>query len=179
LVAAQLRAAIRSLSLADCGVDVMMSGSNRVLRDAESNAYFITLLLARLDPHTRSLEYASAGHEYGLVFDRAGELRAELRGTGLPLGTLDDDTRYVADAITLVPGDLVVLITDGVREAHSSGGALFGMERCKAVVRTHRQAPAPRIAVLLGEAVRAHCRPDSPPDDVTAVVIQVSDDAAT
>src|SRR5205807_2036715 len=78
-----------------------------------SECRFVTLLLTRLHPLTRSLVYAGAGHWPGYVLDAQGEVRALLPSTAIPLG-LDPAGDIASEpALTLEPGDLVLMLTDG------------------------------------------------------------------
>jgi len=172
MLVAEARAYLRAAALTQADVGQMLSFTNRRLAEDITDDYFVTLLLARLDPHTRSLEHTSAGHPLGYVLDPRGEVRATLGTTGLPLG-IDPAGDYPAPpALTLEPGDLVLLLTDGLLEARAPEGAAFG-EQVLEAVRANRSRPAREIVVVLHEAVRAFCRGLPIPDDVTAVVIKV------
>jgi sigma-B regulation protein RsbU (phosphoserine phosphatase) len=75
--------------------------------------------------------------------------------------------------LSLHAGDLVLLPTDGVTDALSAAGEAFGIDRMLDVVRTHRQQPARQIVDTLYQAVRAHCHPGQPHDDITALILKV------
>ncbi len=124
-----------------------------------------------LDPSTRSLNYTSAGHLPGYVLDRRGQVRLILHSTGLPLG-IDRQAKFPASTVSLEAGDLVLLITDGITEAASPDGELYGMERTLCLVRQHQQQPPDEILTALFAAVNDysnnHCL-----DDLTAVIIKV------
>ena len=133
---------------------------------------YITLFLGRLDPGTRELVYASAGHPPGCILGADGAVKAHLKRTGIPLG-LRAATEYTsAPALTLVPGDLFVLLTDGIEEASSPTGELFGAERALDVVRAHRDKPARAIVEILYAATRAFAQGAAQLDDITAIVVK-------
>ena len=92
----------------------------------------------------------------------------------------------------LAPGELLLLITDGMVEAHGADGALFGTDRLLDVVRTHQNQTARTIVDALYSAVRLYCGPQAQLDDMTVIIIkslpsvetgctgaQFQDDAAT
>jgi serine phosphatase RsbU (regulator of sigma subunit) len=116
--------------------------------------------------------YSSAGHPTGFVLDSSGEVKMRLSSTGGPLGISSSDAFPAAPAIPLAPGDLVLLITDGVLEAMSPDRGLFGQERALAIVRAHRQHHAQDIANALCRAARAFYEGEPQRDDMTAVVIK-------
>jgi hypothetical protein len=79
----------------------------------------------------------------GHVLDRAGAVRVQLRSTAMPLA-VRPDTRYeAAPPVALRGGEAVVLLTDGVLEAHGPDEEhLFGVDRTLDLVRAHRDRPA-------------------------------------
>ena len=87
--------------------------------------YFVTLLLARLDPGRRSVVYCNAGHWPGYVLGPDGEVRATLPSTNIPLGLLMTSEFPSQPAIPLQPGERVFLFTDGLIEAQSGGRGLL------------------------------------------------------
>jgi PAS domain S-box-containing protein len=172
LLMAETRAYLRALARTDRDVGKVLAQVNRhVAEDAGED--FVTLVLARLDPRTRSLAYSSAGHLPVYVLDSRGEVRTTLRSTALPLG-LDAAGAFPGTvALTLAPGDLVLLLTDGITEAFSPDGRLFGMGRVLSSVRAHQGRSAAGIVAALFDEVHAFSQGPQA-DDMTAVVIKVS-----
>jgi len=80
-----------------------------------------------------------------------------------------------ANPITLDPGDIVVLLTDGLQEAMSPAHEQFGRDRVLEVVRAHRTRKAAQIVESLYLAVCDFSQREKPADDVTAIVIKVED----
>jgi sigma-B regulation protein RsbU (phosphoserine phosphatase) len=68
---------------------------------------------------------------------------------------------------------LVLLLTDGIFEATSPAGELFGMERVFDVIRRGRHGSAREIVEQLHAAAREFCRGRPQQDDITAVVVKV------
>src|SRR5262249_5242083 len=116
LLAATTRAYLRAQALAQADLGALLGQVDSWLRADMEGGWFGTLLLARLDPRQGTLVYANAAHATGYVLDGAGRVRAELRSTGLPLGILPDGDYPTTEALALSPGDLVLLLTDGVEE---------------------------------------------------------------
>jgi phosphoserine phosphatase RsbU/P len=134
---------------------------------------FVTLLLAKLHPATRMLVYANAGHPAGFVLSPQGQVRAELKRTGIPLG-LNPDLEYQSAApLLLAAGEIVVLLTDGVDEAMSPQDEFFGSERALQIIRQHRDESAARIVDRLYQAVRDFAQGQPQHDDFTLIVIRV------
>ena len=136
--------------------------------------HFVTAVLASLDPIRRTVTYASAGHPSALLIGASGEVRADLTSLDLPIG-LDPDHRFQSSSVTsLLPGDTLVLISDGIVEAMRQDGTLFGKSRVIELVRQQREQSAQTIVATLIRAARTHCAPQSPADDLTVVVVKVA-----
>jgi sigma-B regulation protein RsbU (phosphoserine phosphatase) len=95
---------------------------------------FVTAFYGIYDPHTRALTYASAGHNPPrLKRCIDGTLDLLDGATALPLGIFAEQ-RYPERTYNLVPGDQVVLYTDGITEAQNEYGEMFGMARLDKVL---------------------------------------------
>jgi hypothetical protein len=119
--------AIRTLAAEDLQPGALMTRLNRQVVAARSGG-FITCLCAVL-ALDGTLTLANAGH---LAPYRNGE-EVELE-FGLPLG-LTDVPEYEQTTLELQIGDRITLMTDGVVEAQSESGELFGFDRTKAISR--------------------------------------------
>jgi serine phosphatase RsbU (regulator of sigma subunit) len=173
LLMATTRAYLRALALTNARVGDILYMANRALAADVDDGRFVTLFMAHLDPATRTLVYANAGHPPGYILGHDGSVRAVLGSTGIPLGIMDEAKYAEADAIKLEHGDHVLLLTDGIFEANGTDGTAFGTERAIEVVRAHREEPAGRIVEALHQAVRDFVGTDNLIDDVTSLVIKV------
>jgi serine/threonine protein kinase/serine phosphatase RsbU (regulator of sigma subunit) len=172
LLMAETRASLRALALTCSDVGTLLSLTNRLLaRRDPGPGHFVTLLLMELDPLTRSLVYASAGHCPGQVLDRHGHVKAVLASTGCPLGLGVEDEVPAGPTVPLDPGDLVFLFTDGIVEGASAEGKLFGLDRALGVVRAQRHETPEGILEALFQAVGDFCEHQFQ-DDMTAVVLK-------
>lgn len=162
---------LRGVALTVSNVSRLLTLTNECLCTHQPTCHFVTAFLMTIDRDNCSLNYSSAGHLPGYILDQRGATRAILRSTGMPLG-LDPVTDFPSSSILLEPGDLVLLITDGVTEAASPDRELFGMERALCVVREHRHLTPDEIITHLFAAVTDHAK-DNCIDDMTAVVIKV------
>jgi serine phosphatase RsbU (regulator of sigma subunit)/anti-sigma regulatory factor (Ser/Thr protein kinase) len=112
----------------------VLTRANELLVDEMPAHMFVTCLYAVLNPATGRLRYANAGHNVPYVNTEAGV--TELRATGMPLGLLPG-MEYEEKEATLAPGEIVLLHSDGLAEAHNGDREMFGF---------------PRVAALTGEA---------------------------
>jgi PAS domain S-box-containing protein len=178
LLMASTHAYLRSLAHTSSDVGEILRIANTVLAKETEDDRFVTVLLGRLDPATRRFDYCSAGHPPGYVFNAAGEVTSCLRSTSIALGILPHAEFAAAGPVQLAPGDLLLLMTDGVLEALSPAGEAFGAERMLQVVRGYRHRPACGIVEGLCRAVLDFSGREKPIDDVTALVLKVNDDAS-
>jgi serine phosphatase RsbU (regulator of sigma subunit) len=172
LLMAEMRAYLRALLLTHGDVGAAVTLLNRALA-ADTDDRFATLLLARFDPGGRSFTYVSAGHMTGYVLDPSGAVRLPLPATQMPLGVLPDTAFDAGPPLTLEPGELVLLVTDGLVEAHTAEQVLFGSERLLEFVQAHHRRSAREILEALFAAVPAFCGSAGPGDDMTAIVVKV------
>jgi PAS domain S-box-containing protein len=172
MIMAEARAYLRILASRREDPGEILTLANHVIAE-DMGDRFVTLLLARLDPRSRTLVYSSAGHPAAYVLAAAGTIKARLPRTGMALG-LQPDTLYpTSPEIPLLPGDLLLFITDGIEESSPDETQLFGADRVLEVVREHRHQPAQQIVNAMYQAARAFSRGTPQQDDLTAVVIKV------
>lgn len=172
LLMATTRAYVQSLTEIHADPGAVLTSVNRFLGREIADDRFVTLWLARLDPPARSLVYASAGHEcYWL--DAAGGLKEKLTGTALPLGIDAAEVVPTAPTIVLAPGDLVLLLTDGLIDTPSPSGERFGLQRALAAVRLNQRRPAAEVVEAIFAASRDFLQGVAQEDDSTVVVLKV------
>ena len=94
--------------------EVMRRVNLMLFRDTKDQE-FVTLFYGVLDARNRRLTYSNAGHHPAIVLRPDGQVRL-LSSGGTVLGILDGTT-YNERVIDLVPGDILLLYTDGVVEA--------------------------------------------------------------
>jgi serine phosphatase RsbU (regulator of sigma subunit) len=179
LMICETRAYVRALGLTSTDLGAILRLTNRRLTEDLEIGPFVTLFLARLDPGTRRLAYAGAGHCPGCLLDRAGNTKTVLYGEGLPLGVDPASDFPVSGEIILEPGELLFLYTDGITEACSSSASefFFGIDRAVNIVQAHHlQSPA-MILDALFQAVSDFAQPRGQVDDATAVIVKVEDPA--
>jgi len=117
--------AFRSLALEGLSPGMLLTRLNESLFGA-SHGGFVTCLCGHIS-HKSRLTLASAGHVP--PYRNGEEIPLE---TGLPLGILSD-LEFPETTVELAPGDRTVFVTDGVVEAQSRSGELFGFERTQAI----------------------------------------------
>jgi sigma-B regulation protein RsbU (phosphoserine phosphatase) len=169
---ASTRAYLRAFAQTHTDIGQILTLTNRLVT-ADTGDHFVTVVLATVDTAARTLVYASAGHAEGYILDGAGALKTKLDSTGFPLGIVAKHDYSSSSPIALAPGDLVLLVTDGIVEAHNPDLVDFGTERALDAVRSCRHEPARQIAEHLCAAVRSFAQDLPQDDDMTVVVLKV------
>ncbi len=131
---------------------------------------YVTAFIAALDPATGRVSYTNAGHNAGLLVRADGTVQ-RLEANGMPLG-LFPVVEYERVDVTLGPGDLVVLYTDGITEAANPAGDEFGLDRLQAVVRQYAQEPLVALAGWIETAVEVFADGTPYGDDRTIVMLR-------
>jgi sigma-B regulation protein RsbU (phosphoserine phosphatase) len=126
---------------------------------------FATVFMAVLDPLHGALDYLNAGHEPALIIAPDGSIQ-ELRPTGPALGMIPDADFMAAEA-NLEPGQTFLAFTDGLVEALSPTGEVFGRERLRGVLRGLSATAAPDLVRELWAALKAFARQAEAHDDLT------------
>jgi sigma-B regulation protein RsbU (phosphoserine phosphatase) len=171
LMIATARAYARAYAQSSPDVGFVLECANRVLARDMPDSEFVAMCLAHLEPESGRLTCAAAGHPPPAVFDARGELRARLDCGGLPLG-VTTQTHYAAQQIDLAPGELLVIVTDGLLEARASERDFLGFERLCGIVRHYHALDVRQIVDNLYHAARAFCRGQPQEDDITVMAVR-------
>ncbi|WP_199515520.1 PP2C family protein-serine/threonine phosphatase [Nucisporomicrobium flavum] len=135
---------------------------------------FVTAVLAELDTTTGAYRRIAAGHPAELHLRGDRPMPALPTPTALPLGLGHMLPRPPGvTEVMLEPGDALVLYTDGITEARSADGELFGQDRLAAFVRAEmrRDVPAPELMRHLIHTIVSYENGELR-DDATAALVQ-------
>ena len=166
ILMASLHAAVRIESQNGASVGEVMREINGYIHENSPADKFLTLFYAKLDPDSGRLEYANAGHPPPLVARRSGEM-VRLEAGGLPLGIFSD-AAFEPRAVTLQRGDVLLLYTDGIREAMRESGEEFGESRLIECLTGGPEC----TAAELGERIESALRGFHLTDDRTLVIVK-------
>jgi serine phosphatase RsbU (regulator of sigma subunit) len=142
--------------------------ANRHLSEQFAPPEFVTGLLLQLEVPTGHGAIINAGHPPPLLL-REGTVSILNLSPDAPMG-LSPDTDYRLQAIRLRPGDRLLLLTDGIEEAHDVGSPPFGLDRVADLLRSHADLPPVEFVRLLTKAVTDY-RSGPLADDAPAVCL--------
>jgi PAS domain S-box-containing protein len=176
LIMALTRSYVRSFATLGMDVGEILGRVNRaIIGDLEPERY-VTMLLVRLDVEAASLTYANAGHIPGALLDRSGGMDWIMDATGIPLGVFPDAT-FATRHCQFRTEQILVLGTDGATETSDVDGTEFGRNGVLEYVRRHANETAQEIAAGVYGAARSFGASDDQHDDITSVVIKVTNAA--
>jgi sigma-B regulation protein RsbU (phosphoserine phosphatase) len=145
----------------------LLKSVNQLFYENTPDDRYATLFFAVYDDHSREMEYANCGHNAPLLFRANGSLE-RLTSTSTVIG-LFPDWQCVTRRITLAPGDLLVIYTDGVTEANDAAGKEFGEARLIGTVRACFSLPPARLVASIQNAVQEFSSGEQS-DDLTLVI---------
>jgi adenylate cyclase len=133
---------------------------------------FVTMFAGVLDLATGALFYSNAGHDPPLILREGVEPRELKCDSGPPIGALDD-FKYRVQRWKMVPGEMLLLYTDGVTEAQNAAGGFYGLSRLRQVLEERQSAAgAQEVIELVRNDVRRFVAGGEQSDDLTLLALR-------
>ena len=174
LLMTTVRASLRERILSPGnGPAIVSHVNNSLVKDIEELNLFVTMFYSEIDLSQKRFRWVHAGHEPAIVYDAAGDSFEMLGGDGVPLGVMDN-WDYEEAEIGIDSGQIILIGTDGIKEAYNSHGEYFGNDRLMAVVRDHADKPAKDLLNEIFDALNRFRYPAERLDDETLVIIKVN-----
>jgi sigma-B regulation protein RsbU (phosphoserine phosphatase) len=150
---------------------------NTGIHSVSDGERYVTLLLAEIDTHKRTLSYVNCGHNPALLFRAQTGTLTRMNSSCPPIG-LSPEEICELDSADLMAGDVLVFYTDGVTEAENRFGEEFGMERLSAVVRRGSALSAEGLMTDIFSCAADFCGVAGFNDDVTILVVKCDFDGS-
>jgi serine phosphatase RsbU (regulator of sigma subunit) len=148
---------------------VLTALNNLLAPRLRANHMNAALLFVVIDPHARTLRVANAGMISPLLVTPRGSRFIEVGG--LPLGSFVG-ALYHEEVVSYDPGDALLLVSDGVVEAHDADAELFGFERLEETIAEARPGDVRELVELVLERVQEHMGAAEQHDDITIVAVR-------
>lgn len=172
LLMANLQAMLHVLLPVDITLGEASNRVNDIIYRNTPSDKFITFFWALYDPRNSGFKFVNAGHNPPLWFKDGYDEPKELEEGGLILGAMPTMTPYTEQTITLSPGDLLVLYTDGVTEAMNPERTQeYEEHRLIACIQKHRKGSAGEIMNAIVEDVKNFSH-NIQYDDITLIVVK-------
>jgi sigma-B regulation protein RsbU (phosphoserine phosphatase) len=167
LLMAHAQATLRSLAPGIADTAALIGRMNRLISRSVATGRFITFCYGVLDPAAGTFRYCNAGHNYPYALRPGGALEALKAGGGPGLGMVD---AWDYEEVVLDVGDAAALFfyTDGVTEAASAGGDLYGEKRLQDVLRASEGPASARVSAVV-RSVDAFAAGAPQADDITVL----------
>jgi HAMP domain-containing protein len=167
LVTAKVQASLRTLAMTCSSLSELMTKLNQATCQGATPGMFVSLFLARLDPHRISLEYVNGGHDFPVLY-RDGQIE-HLRNGGLILGVFPDAVYELGVADELERSRLLIY-TDGLVETRNPQDREFGTKALTEIVKMH-DGPADGLLDTLFNEVETFSEGQMAEDDRTAMAL--------
>jgi sigma-B regulation protein RsbU (phosphoserine phosphatase) len=154
--------------------EVVGAVHEQVTRELAELDSFVTLLYARFDLAARRCTLVDCGHTRSVHFRRSSGACALLKGDNLPLGVADREF-FVPLRLTFEPGDVFFFYSDGVIEAESPEGEMYGEDRVVDAVRLGHTLPPAELVAHVRDQVIEFCGGRPPGDDITCLAVCIGD----
>ncbi len=172
LVVAEVRALFRAEILREPDLLTAVAHVHRLIAGDLSTDRFVTDCFAVVSEEQGTVSFLSAGHGPILSYSRARGEVIEHPPHGLPLGFMPEPSYANPTTISLAPGDLFLLLTDGFFEWTNCGGEPFGVERIGEFLAAHHNVSVRSLIDGLRQAVVDFSGGTPQADDLTAIVIR-------
>jgi phosphoserine phosphatase len=172
LTVAQMQAMLRMAFSLGADLDIAFTHVNNLLATILPADRFITAFIGLLDPRAHRIRFHSGGHGPVLFFRAAAGQLDAFAPTSFPLAAMPLATQRPASALEFAPGDILVLVSDGVLEHRNPEGEEFGVARIHQILREHAGESMAELARTLLEGVRSFARGEPQEDDVTVVLVR-------
>jgi serine phosphatase RsbU (regulator of sigma subunit)/pSer/pThr/pTyr-binding forkhead associated (FHA) protein len=171
LLMARLHASARYHLISSPAPGDAMTALNAEISTIGLGFRLITLVFAVVDPQSKTVCIANAGHLPPIY--RAADGSSKFIGmdeSGMPLGVLPDQ-RFNEMTVPLQPGESLLFYTDGITEAMNSKDEMYGKERLVASVQKPSASAAAMVTALV-ESVTAFCGKSPQRDDICVTAVR-------
>jgi phosphoserine phosphatase len=165
---AMLRVAFR------CGADLdsaYLHVNNQLAEDLPDDR-FITAFMGFLDARKNEIRFHSGGQGPILHFRAAHERCEWHHPTTFPIGILELDEVGESQVMRMEPGDVLVLLSDGVFEYENKQGVQFGEKRVARLLEYYHRLPMAELGKHILQAAYEHGEGVEQADDITLVLIR-------
>jgi sigma-B regulation protein RsbU (phosphoserine phosphatase) len=161
---------IRTHTAASSDPSQIAAAVNRDIARLSSVEPLSTMFIGRLDPHTGTLDYCSAGHPAALLLRDGGEL--ESLGEGGPMLGVVPAASFNCGTVQLRAQDVMLVCSDGILESFDEADTEFGSQRLEAEFRRAQGGSSESILFSVLGAVQDFAAPRPLTDDMTLVIIR-------
>ncbi len=170
ILMANLQASLRGQAKLDKSCKDCVSFTNDILYHNTAPNKFATLFYGILNNVTHEITYCNAGHNEPFLFSKENNL-TKLSTGGLVAGIVPSYP-FEEATISMLPGELLILFSDGITEAMNGNEEEFGEDRLMEVIVNHRTELPENLLEIIFKEVQKFCGNTAQMDDMTIVIIK-------
>jgi adenylate cyclase len=155
-------------------LDALLRLVNEEISRENSASLFIAAIVGTINVRTGEMQFCSAGQDAPILL-RASEPPRSLNDAGGPPLCVDEAFPYTTERLQLRPGDMLIIVTDGITEAEDPKQNFYGLARVLAYFATVKERPlsaAAACAGLLADVKSFTAGATS--DDITVMAIRLA-----
>jgi phosphoserine phosphatase RsbU/P len=149
---------------------VVLRNVNNYLVRLEQTDLFVTVIYGILDTRSGEFCFARAGHELPILVHAGGQIYVPPLDSSLPIGMFEQ-IPFNEQTFALLPGDSLLLFTDGMSDCRNPQGEEYGRERLKAALAGLAGRKAQETCDALMRSLLEFTGEASQDDDVTLVML--------
>ena len=171
MLMATFQASLKTLSTAQVALPELAANMNRyACSNSQAGSRFTTAFLAEYDPIHRTLNYINAGHNNPILRRAQGKIE-RLDVGGLPFGIMPE-TKYESASVTVVPGDWLIIFTDGLVEAENARQDEYGEARLLTAIESGKSVNPDEMLKRLMAELDLFVGSTPQHDDVTCMLLK-------
>lgn len=170
LLMVNLQATLRGLVERVTAPKEWIGQCNKLMYHNTASDKFVTLFFAVLDYRQHRLSFCNAGHNPALLFSTGPGPRALTTG-GIVLSVVED-FQFEDETVSLAPGDMVVMYSDGITEAVNKTQEQYGDQRFIKVLSEARSKSSRAIIEDVLRSVNAFAADTPQTDDMAILVLK-------
>lgn len=172
LSATQMQAMLRVAFRCGANLDEAYRHVNDQMAEDLPDDRFVTAFMGFLNPKTHEVQFHAGGQGPILHF-RAATMKSEWhKPTTFPVGILEMDGPESASSLSMEPGDVLAILSDGVYEYANRQGSQFGEDRVATLLKYHHDLPMAELCKQILAAVEEFGNGARQADDISIVVVK-------
>jgi serine phosphatase RsbU (regulator of sigma subunit) len=148
---------------------------NNEICNLTRNKSYLTAVFIVIDFRNHEILYTSAGHPYCFRYNQQNQHIQELDTKGGTVIGFVKSLQYPEYKIKPYQGDKIVIYTDGITEAKSPSGEMFGIDRFYKLIERHINAPSEELIQIIENELRHFCEKDKFNDDISIIIIDIKE----
>jgi phosphoserine phosphatase len=168
----QMQSMLRMAFRLGADLETAFTQVNNQLASTLPGDRFITAFVGLLDASTHRIRFHSGGQGPILHFQASTGTCVRHKPTSFPLAAMPLTSLRPAVVLEMMPGDILVLLSDGIYEYRDARGEEFGEDRVQEILQIHQARAMADLSAAIFDAVHAFAKGAPQEDDMTVVLVK-------